>query len=80
MKRLTNLVPCLAVAILLLASNRVSAAEPFFFIQLSDPQFGMFTTNKEFAQFAVATVNRLRPAFVVITGDLVNQPGDAAHG
>ena len=65
--------------------NRVTAADPFFFIQLSDPQFGMFTTNKEFAQetanfeFAVATVNRLRPAFVVITGDLVNQPGDAAQ-
>ena len=40
----------LAVAILLLASNRVTAAEPFFFIQLSDPQFGMFTANKGFAQ------------------------------
>jgi 3',5'-cyclic AMP phosphodiesterase CpdA len=58
------------------------AAEPFFFIQLSDPQFGMFTDNKDFAQetvnfeFAVATVNRLKPAFVVITGDLVNKPGD----
>jgi len=24
-------------------------------------------------------VNRLRPAFVVVTGDLVNQPGDAAQ-
>jgi 3',5'-cyclic AMP phosphodiesterase CpdA len=59
------------------------AAEPFFFIQLSDPQFGMFTNNKDFEQetanfeFAVANVNRLKPAFVVITGDLVNKPGDA---
>jgi serine/threonine-protein phosphatase CPPED1 len=56
--------------------------EPFFFIQLSDPQFGMFTGNKGFEQetanfeFAVATVNRLQPAFVVITGDLVHKPGD----
>ena len=39
-------------------------AEPFFFFQLSDPQFGMFTDNKDFAQetanfeFAVATINR----------------------
>ncbi len=63
----------------------VNAAEPFFFIQLSDPQFGMFTNNKDFAQetanfeFAVATINRLKPAFVVITGDLVNKPGDAAQ-
>src|SRR3954447_21476261 len=59
------------------------AAEPFFFIQLSDPQFGMFSNNKDFAQetanfeFAVATINRLKPAFVVITGDLVNKAGDA---
>ena len=61
------------------------AAQPFFFIQLTDPQFGMFTDNTNFVQetvnfeFAVATVNRLKPAFVVITGDLVNKPGDAAQ-
>lgn len=61
------------------------AAEPFFFIQLSDPQMGMFTNNQDFAQetanfeFAVAAVNRLRPAFVVITGDLVHKPGDPAQ-
>ncbi len=67
----------------LLSSLAARAAEPFFFIQLSDPQLGMFTGNKDFVQetanfeFAVATVNRLRPAFVVITGDLVNKPGDA---
>jgi serine/threonine-protein phosphatase CPPED1 len=62
-----------------------SAADPFFFIQLSDPQFGMFTTNRDFVQetanfeFAVASINRLHPAFVVITGDLVNKPGDTAQ-
>jgi 3',5'-cyclic AMP phosphodiesterase CpdA len=73
-------------AAMLMASGLVAgAAEPFFFIQLTDPQFGMFTGNKDFAQetanfeFAVATVNRLRPKFVVITGDLVNKPGDAAQ-
>jgi 3',5'-cyclic AMP phosphodiesterase CpdA len=58
---------------------------PFFFLQFSDPQFGMFTDNKDFAQetanfqFAVATANRLRPAFLIVTGDLVNKPGDAAQ-
>ncbi len=57
----------------------------FFFLQFSDPQFGMFTDNKDFAQetanfeFAVATANRLRPAFLIVTGDLVNKPGDAAQ-
>ena len=58
-------------------------AEPFFFIQLTDPQFGMFTENANFTQetvnfeFAAATVNRLKPAFVIITGDLVHKPGDS---
>jgi len=72
-------------AVLFLSSIPARAAEPFFFIQLSDPQFGMFTGDKDFAQetanfeFAVASVNRLHPAFVVITGDLVNKPGDAAQ-
>lgn len=62
-----------------------AAEPPFFFIQLSDPQLGMFTENRDFVQdaanfeFAVAAVNRLRPAFVVITGDLVHKPGDAAQ-
>src|SRR3954471_10595688 len=71
--------------VMLLAGSLAQAAEPFFFVQLSDPQFGMFTDNKDFAQetanfeFAVASINRLRPAFVIITGDLVNKPGDAAQ-
>jgi len=58
---------------------------PFFFVQMSDPQFGMFTKDKDFAQetlnfeLAIATANRWKPAFVVITGDLVNKPGDPAQ-
>ncbi len=61
---------------------RAGAAEPLFFIQLSDPQFGMYTANADMQQetanfeFAIATVNRLKPAFVVVTGDLVNKGGD----
>lgn len=64
---------------------RAFAAEPFFFIQLTDPQFGMAAKDANFEQetanleFAVAAVNRLKPAFVVVTGDLVNKPGDAAQ-
>jgi 3',5'-cyclic AMP phosphodiesterase CpdA len=73
------------VLAVLLAPELAPAAAPFFFIQLTDPQFGMFTDNTNFTQetanfeFAVATVNRLRPAFVIVTGDLVNKPGDAAQ-
>jgi 3',5'-cyclic AMP phosphodiesterase CpdA len=61
------------------------ASPPFFFLQFSDPQFGMYTKDQGFAQetvnfeMAVATANRLKPAFVVVTGDLVNKAGDAAQ-
>ena len=61
------------------------ADAPFFFLQFSDPQFGMFTADKDFAQetanfeFAIASANRLKPAFVVVTGDLVNKAGDPAQ-
>jgi 3',5'-cyclic AMP phosphodiesterase CpdA len=55
------------------------------FIQMSDPQMGMYTANKGFEQetanfeFAIATANRLKPAFVVITGDLINEAGNATQ-
>ncbi len=61
------------------------AADPFFFAQASDPQFGMFAKDADFAQetanwsFAVANINRLHPAFLVVTGDLVNKTADAAQ-
>jgi 3',5'-cyclic AMP phosphodiesterase CpdA len=61
---------------------------PFFFIQLSDPQFGLFEargkapgdgTFPETALYekAIAAANRLKPAFVVVTGDLVQDPANA---
>jgi 3',5'-cyclic AMP phosphodiesterase CpdA len=55
------------------------------FIQMSDPQFGMFQKDAGFQHetvnfdFAIATANRLKPAFVVITGDLVNNRESAAE-
>jgi 3',5'-cyclic AMP phosphodiesterase CpdA len=61
----------------------LQAAAPQFFIQLSDPQMGMFAKDADTQQdeanlaFAIANINRLKPAFVVITGDLVNKAGDA---
>lgn len=56
-----------------------------FFVQLSDPQFGMYANDANFVQetanfeFVVANLNRLRPEFVVVCGDLVNKAGDAAQ-
>jgi 3',5'-cyclic AMP phosphodiesterase CpdA len=69
--------------LLALAFAATLAAQTF--IQMTDPQFGMFTGNKGFEhetanfEFAVAAANRLQPAFVVVTGDLVNAEGDAAQ-
>jgi len=58
---------------------------PLYFVQLTDPQFGMYSGDKGFEQetanyeFAIAAVNRLKPAFVIVTGDLVNKPQDPAQ-
>jgi 3',5'-cyclic AMP phosphodiesterase CpdA len=76
----------LVLAALLLSGAFVTTQERTeFFIQIADPQFGAFTADKDFAQetanyeFAVANINRLRPAFVVICGDLINKVGDPAQ-
>ncbi len=85
--RIRDLVPLLitlaAAAVLVIAPR--AAEQPFFFIQLSDPQLGMAASNADFAQetvsleFAIATANRLRPAFVIVTGDVVNKVDDEAQ-
>lgn len=59
-----------------------SGQEPFYFVMLTDPQFGLYASNENSIQetasyeFAVATVNRLKPGFVVVLGDLVHKTGD----
>lgn len=72
----------MVTGLLLCRCGSAPAAEPLFFMQLTDPQFGMWTSDADFQQetanfeFAVATANRLRPAFVIVTGDLINKAGD----
>ena len=67
------------------ASRNSSNSKPFYFFQMSDPQFGMFTDNHGFAREtqnfvkAIAAANRLHPAFVIVCGDLVNRTGDTAQ-
>ena len=67
--------------VLLLMFSGALAAQTF--IQMSDPQFGMYSKNQGFEheianfEFAIATANRLKPAFVVVTGDLINQSTNA---
>ena len=73
----------LLAALTLLLTGTAFAADPLYFIQTSDPQFGMFADNKNFQQetanweFVIANVNRLHPAFLVVTGDLTNKVADA---
>ena len=66
-----------------------------FFIQMSDPQLGLYATvsrrndpasnvtgfayETERYEKAIAAANRLRPEFVVVTGDLVQDPSDASQ-
>jgi len=72
------------LASLALFGSLLNAAD-LFFVQMSDPQFGMYSNNADFSQetanfeFAIANANRLRPSFVVVCGDLVNQAGEAAQ-
>ena len=74
----------LALIALLLLSPLLAAQSDssFFFIQLADPQFGMYPTGKDFSHErenvskAVKAINRLKPEFVVVCGDLVNSEGD----
>lgn len=55
---------------------------PFYFVMLTDTQMGMYANNKDFVretanyEFVVATVNRLKPSFAIVLGDLVNKEGD----
>lgn len=49
-----------------------------FFIQIADPQLGTFQMNKDWREElvllrqAVEHANRLKPRFLLISGDLVN--------
>jgi len=66
------------------AQNRNSTS-PYFIIQVTDPQFGMYNENKSFEketelfEKAVKEINRLNPDFVVITGDLVNDKNNRSQ-
>ncbi len=70
---------------LILLATAAQSQSPNFFIAGSDPQFGMYAKDKNFLQetanfeFFIANVNRLKPAFVVITGDLINATHDPAQ-
>ena len=60
--------------------------KPFFFLQLADTQYGFFTQNQGFQQEvtlvnrAIQHVNRLKPLFVIVCGDLTHAtPSDPRY-
>lgn len=59
--------------------------KPFSFIQISDPQLGFLNGNNDYAadslllERTVAQINRLKPAFVVVTGDMTNASRNKAQ-
>ncbi|MCP3984400.1 MAG: hypothetical protein GY723_08420 [bacterium] len=88
----------IAISILLAGlGTTAEARSEGFFLQMADPQFGMFAKPALFSYLgwpwnddsfeeetirfeqAIAHANRLRPAFVVICGDLINTPGHAGQ-
>lgn len=79
-----------ASILLLVGSLSIEAQEkfsfrPFFFVQITDPQFGMtdgdksFTAETELYTKAIESINKLKPPFVIITGDLVNNRNNTAQ-
>jgi serine/threonine-protein phosphatase CPPED1 len=66
-------------------SQKRNSDSPFFFIQVTDPQFGMIESNRGFEQEtklyqkAIDAINKLSPDFVVITGDIVNNREDRSQ-
>ena len=73
------------VLVLWFALAAVEVRGDFIFVQVCDTQFGFANKDLSFeaetAHFeqAAAAINRLKPAFVVACGDLVNRPGDEAQ-
>jgi serine/threonine-protein phosphatase CPPED1 len=70
------------ILLALLATAALAANAPFFFVQLADPQLGFTTKTNDMTveidhfKQAVADINRLKPAFVLISGDMTNATHD----
>lgn len=71
----------LGITVLLTAA--CNSFEPFTFVQMSDPQIGFIDESPSYVhsdslmKAAVDAVNALKPACVIVTGDLVNDATDS---
>ena len=75
MKLLFKIILLAGMCFLSSCTNRVC------FIQISDPQIGFLENGVEesaaLIEKTAKMINRLSPDFVVVTGDMVNKPGDS---
>lgn len=65
-------------------ADTLAPGTPFFFVQISDPQLGFreeggITEGERLLRETVTAINLLRPSFVIVTGDMVNNPDDEAQ-
>ena len=85
MKKLLALFMMMLCALPQLKAQSYVESEPFYFIQITDPQLGMIDHNKGFKketkimEKVIADINKLSPKFVVCTGDNVNKWDDQAQ-
>lgn len=69
----------------LVNAQKKGSPSPYFFIQMSDPQFGFIESGNgtwketELYEKAVKGINRLKPDFIVITGDFTGNKNDRAE-
>ena len=76
-KRVTMLKRWFLTLFLAFALLPAFGAKPFFFVQITDPQLGFkekntFEMGLQLLTETVDAINRIRPAFVVVTGDMTN--------
>jgi 3',5'-cyclic AMP phosphodiesterase CpdA len=82
MKRLISAIFALCILTGIVNAQKSNSSAPIFIIQVTDPQFGMYESDKGFSketelyEKAVEAINKLNPDFVVLTGDLINKKDD----
>ncbi|MDD3107785.1 MAG: metallophosphoesterase [Alistipes sp.] len=73
------------ILLCLLLLGPLEARKPLCFVQLTDPQLGFYSGNRDFQQEEqqilqlLTAIEQLRPDFVVITGDLVHDKREPAQ-
>lgn len=72
----------LIIILVLQGCSSVAKDKSIQIVQITDPQFGFFDGNRSFTKEttlyteAIKQINELKPDFVVITGDFINNPKD----